>query len=219
LYADSNDSSGHNLATISGNSETFGDDAPVLANFDILPSQLVQGDEAELNNLKDVFENFGFSDGDFLEIINFLLQEVRQENDKIPFGYDFTKFEYDFEGFYYDENMSLDQNILYALTHEALLENLKKYLGNGTLVSSYTMLAKSDSLQNGLIKGLWKNLSRYVNSENCFSGRNFMDGIISIGSLQNDGWLNYPTEKEHLGVELGDEIFDSIIDELICEVC
>jgi hypothetical protein len=213
LYADSYELSGHNLANISGNSETFGNNAPVVADFDILPSQLVQGNEAELNNLKDLFGNFGFSDGDFLEIINFLLQEVHQENDKIPFGYDFTKFDYNFGGFHYDENMSLDQNILYALTHEALRENLKKYFGNGMLVSSYTMLAKSDSLQNGLIKDLWKNLSSYVNSENCFSG------IIASGSLQNDGRLNYPTEKEHFGVELGDEIFDSIIDELICEVC
>lgn len=218
LYTDSDDISGHNLATISGDSETFGENATALANFDILPSQLFQGNEADLNNLKDLFEYYGFSDGDFLEIINFLLQEVHQENDKIPFGYDFTKFDYDFGGFYYDENMLLDQNILYALTQEALHENLKKYLRNGTLASSYTMVPKSDSLQNGLIKDLWKNVSCYVNSEICSSGRKFIDGIITSGSLQNDGWLNYPTERENLGVELGDEIFDSIIDELICEV-
>lgn len=215
MYADLYNITGPNLKDISDDSETFGENANLcLANYDILPSQLVQENDAELDNLEDLFENFGFSDGDFLEIINVLLQEVYQENDKIPSGYDFTKFDYDFGGFDYDENMSLDQNILYALIHEALRENLNKYLANGTLVSSYTMVPKSNSLQNGLIKDLGKKLSRYVNSEISFSGKNFIDG-----SLQNDGWLNYPREREHLVVELGDEIFYSILDELICEVC
>ncbi|KAJ1691366.1 hypothetical protein LUZ63_015521 [Rhynchospora breviuscula] len=209
-----------NLKNISDGSKTFGENTdPFLADSDILPLQLVQGNEADLDNLKDQFENFGFGDGDFLEVINFLLQEVHQENEKIPFGYDLTKFDYDFRGFDYDENMSLDQNILYALTHEVLRENLKKHLRNGTLVSSYTMVPRSNSLQNGLIKDLWKNLNSYLNSEIYVSGRNFIEGIMTNNSLQNDGWLNYSIEKEHLVVELGDEIFDSIIGELICEAC
>ncbi|KAJ3686737.1 hypothetical protein LUZ61_015901 [Rhynchospora tenuis] len=209
-----------NLENISDDSRTFGENAnPALADSDILPLQLVQGNEAELDDLKDLFENFGFGDGDFLEVINFLLQEVHQENDKISFGYDLTKFDCDFWGFDYDENMSVDQNILYALTHEVLRENLKKYLRNGTLVSSYTRVPKSNSLQNGLIKDLWKNLTTYLNSEICVSGKNFIEGIMTSNSLQNDGWLNYSIEKEHLVVELEDVIFDSIIGELICEAC
>ncbi|KAJ4789307.1 TRM32-like protein (DUF3741) [Rhynchospora pubera] len=218
--SDANYTSDPNLENISDGSKTFGENAdPVLADSDILPLQLVQGNEAELDNLKDLFENFGFGDGDFLEVINFLLQEVHQENDKIPFGYDLTKFDYDFRGFDYDENMSLDQNILYALTHQVLRENLKKYLRNDTLVSPYAMVPRSNSLQNGLIKDLWKNLSSYLNSEIYVGGKNFIEGIMTSDSLQNDGWLNYSIEKEHLVVELGDEIFDSIVGEIICEAC
>ncbi|KAJ4782427.1 TRM32-like protein (DUF3741) [Rhynchospora pubera] len=218
--SDANYTSDPNLENISDGSKAFGENAdPVLADSDILPLQLVQGNEAELDNLKDLFENFGFGDGDFLEVINFLLQEVHQENDKIPFGYDLTKFDYGFRGFDYDENMSLDQNILYALTHQVLRENLKKYLRNDTLVSPYAMVPRSNSLQNGLIKDLWKNLSSYLNSEIYVGGKNFIEGIMTSDSLQNDGWLNYSIEKEHLVVELGDEIFDSIVGEIICEAC
>ncbi|KAJ3693677.1 hypothetical protein LUZ60_009157 [Juncus effusus] len=160
-------------------------------NLESLPSP---NKDLNLENLRDLFENFGFRNEDFLEIFDSILQQVQLEMN------DFSKFDDNFATYDYDENMSLDENLLYALTHESLLEIFAKYFSNGKITNYISV-----PLEKVLFKDLWRKMNWFVNSKDHLDGGN---------NLTSDGWLDLSREREIVGVELGNIIFEGLLDEL-----
>ncbi|XP_010920593.1 uncharacterized protein [Elaeis guineensis] len=180
-----------------------------LTHVDAFHIQVDKEDEAEFNYVRDVLNKSGFI-GEFLgtwyspylQLDPLRLGEV----DGLPHEFDIATYNHD---------MSPDNELLFDLINEVLLEIYETSFASTPWLSCFGSQRRPMFGVCNILKEVWTKISWRLSLQKQLNYT--LQSIVARDFAKNDGWLNLQWDAECVGIGLEDLILANLLDELILE--